>query len=240
MSLTIGNLAPSVDPSQLGTLETQLRVFDEIAVEIADRLEYPKKGMIYGKSGPSAAACRNSLRPLGFAVVYRNKFFMDGAVSGFTDRIYSSADEKEDKLEKSKLLKNTTIILKLMRDIITATGPIKLPVDVQHTNQKSIKEFCEYAHEALRILTEDVCSKDNPRIDNVSKNTTSGGAGTLKVEAFKLFCRLYIKQYTERMARLEARLASVGTGVPRGGTRKQKARKTRNRKAHGRKTRSRK
>ncbi len=150
-------------------------------------------------------------------------------------------DAKEEELEKKKIGPYSDIMIKLMRDIITATGPIKLPSDTKHTNQASIFEFCKNALEALRILSEnEACSKGNPRIENVSKNTTSRGAGTLKVEGFKAFCKLYIDDYTKKIATLESRLASVGTGVSRGGTRRQKARKTRGRKARGRKTRSRK
>jgi hypothetical protein len=221
-----------------------LKKFDELMLEVADRLVYPNTGMLgFGKGGVPDANCLKRLANLGLAIQQRNVLMSKDSLA---DSLYDTKAAFDAATKTINSVWNTMKTYAIDKQIAIDRA-VPLNAAKYGTTNASMKNdmritFLIHSLEGIDALSDvsGACIR-HKRLEHFAKNVLGGVKGTLGLEAFKAAAKQWIRdqptaEEVQRvadqavvaglpMAPLPPEGAAGGGGGSSGGYRKRSSRK---------------
>lgn len=180
-------------------LNVLLLKFDEIMIELADRLVNPNAGMMgMGKGGVPDAACLKRLGNVGLAIVQRG-MLMETKVAGIPlwNTLYDSSEKYKSATDKINsiwpLMKTHAIEKGIAIDKAAPVDPKKYGTTVATVRANKGILFMIHALEGIDALTSSPECRKHKRLDHFATNVIGGKKDAMGLEAFKADAKAWIR-----------------------------------------------
>ena len=173
-----------------------LAKFDELMVQLADRLVSPNAGMMgMGKGGVPDAACLKRLANLGLAITQRGMLME----KGMKDAVYDTPEQYKEATDKINsvwtIMKTHAIEKGIAIDKAASLDPAKYKTTVATVKANPEVACIMHALEGLDALASSPDCTKHKRIDHFAKNVIGGKQGVMGLEKFKADAKAWIADY---------------------------------------------
>ena len=172
-----------------------LKKFDELMLEVADRLVYPNAGMLgLGKGGVADANCLKRLANLGLAIQQRNVLM---STSQLADILYDNKAAFEAATNTINSVW-TTMKTSAIDKGIAIDSAVPLNAAKYGTTNATMKKdmritFLIHSIEGIDALISSPGCTGHKRLDHFAKNVIGGVQGKLGLAAFKAAAKQWIR-----------------------------------------------